>query len=307
MRIEGINGEKASADVHAELYAELGSSDEGVIRTWTRNVDAISGNCLDLWRCSDGDKRDNVAFVLQAAFAIVPQEWNIKDKYLAALYFRLFCARLGLIAETVVSYYRSCDIVNLRNIIFFFTYDQQASVSFLTSPIRETVGLPDIKFCVNYNPSRRTIDKPYSADFSWRQLFPNCCVPMGYGGDQCESKCTRFDKSGRGVDFVPQDVNKIAAWLQQTWDKVTKERREREEKKRKIIQKQWEEAHQKQQNETESGQQNDSERGIRYVYGKGESSEPPLQFRILLGLGEIVIKWLLAWLLASFMIKSCSR
>lgn len=232
MRIKWINVQgKASFDVHADLYAELGSSDEGVIRTWERNVNAISGKCLDLCRCSDGDKRDNVAFVLQAAFAIVPQEWNIKDKYLAALYFRLFCARLGLITD--VSCYRSRDSVSLDDIIFLFTYDQQASVSFLTSPIPETLGLPDIKFCVNYNPSRRTIDKPYSAVFSWRQLFPNCCVPMGYGGDQCESTCTRFDKTGRGVDFVPQDVNKIAAWLQQTWDKVTKERRKREEEERK--------------------------------------------------------------------------
>ena len=227
MRIAGINVGKAIVDVHADLYAELGSSNEGVIRTWTRNVNVISENCRDLWRCSDGDKRDNVAFVLQAAFAIVPQEWNIKDKYLAALYFRLFCARLGLITE--VSYCRSCDSVNLDGIIFLFTYDQQVSVSLLTSPIPETLGLPDIKFCVNYNPSRRTIDKPYSADFSWRQLFPNCCVPIGYGGDQCESKCTRFDKSGRGVDFVPQNINMIAALVRQIWNKVTKARRRHEE------------------------------------------------------------------------------
>ena len=236
MRIEGIKGEKASADEHVDLYAELGSSDKGVIRTWQRNVNAISMNCLALWNCRDGDKRDNVAFVLQAAFTIVPKEWNIKDKYLVALYFRLFCVRLGLLKDASyyhnASYYRRRDTVELGSIVFFFTYDQQASVSFLTATIPETLGLPDIKFCVNYNPSRRTIDKPYSADFSWRQLFPNCCVPAGYGGNQCESECTRFDKTGRGVDFVPQDVNEIAAWLQQTWQEITKERRKCEEEER---------------------------------------------------------------------------
>ena len=241
MQIKGIIGEKASADVHADLYAELGSSNEGVIRTWQGNVKAISMDCRALWRCRDGDKRDNVAFVLQAAFTIVPKEWNIKDKYLVALYFRLFCVRLGLLTDAsyyhYVSYYRRSDTVVLDGIVFFFTYDQQASTSSLTTTIPETLGLPDIKFCVNYNSSRRTIDKPYSADFSWRQLFPNCCVPAGYGGNQCESECTRFDKSGRGVDFVPQDVNKIAAWLQQTLKEVTKERRKREEEEcKKVVQ-----------------------------------------------------------------------
>ena len=48
MRIEGINEEKANADVHADLYAELGSSDKRVIRTWQRNVKAISKNCSEV-------------------------------------------------------------------------------------------------------------------------------------------------------------------------------------------------------------------------------------------------------------------
>lgn len=226
MRIEGINEEKANADVHADLYAELGSSDKRVIRTWQRNVKAISKNCIALWKCRDGDRRDNVAFVLQAAFAIVPKEWNIKDRYLAALYFRFFSDYVGLNKNACYPRVSYChqydwDTVNFDGIIFVFTYDQQVSVSFLTESVRERVGLPDIKFCVNYNPSRRTIDKPYSADFSWEQLFPNCCVSMGYGGDQCVSTCTRFDESGRGADSVPKNVRKIAAWLEKRRKEVT--------------------------------------------------------------------------------------
>ena len=231
---------------------------------WERSIHAISHECHALLsgepllfgehqrRKTAGkaeDRRENVVRILQAAFAIAPEEWKISDELDAAQYFFQFCGCLGIehltCEGTQVEFIRG----HSDDYLFYFTYGANAGDALKPRVSRlyreEHPFGSKFVFCVNYDPAKRNIDKPFTASFTAQyaedpQTRYVRSLGSPYHDPEYEWSFPSRDECGRGDDVVPTDVKRLARWLRRrrkVKDKLEKlEKREearlrREEKK----------------------------------------------------------------------------
>lgn len=202
---------------------------------WEQAVHVISQEChalLSEERLQEEERRENVSLMLQAAFAIIPDEWQISNEFDAAHYFFLFCGCLGI--HSLTSSTARVEFVqggwHSRYFLFDFTYGRSANDALRACESRycPRTEIPDqtrLLFGVNYNPRKRNIDKPLTASFrsECTRHVPNFATT--------DSFCSEFkwfltsrDKHGRGDNVVPKDAQDVALWLYQR--RKTKEQKE---------------------------------------------------------------------------------
>ena len=197
---------------------------------WERSIHDISSEChalLSGGRVNEGERRENVSRMLQAAFAIAPEDWQILNERDAAQYFFLFCGCLGI--PSLTWSHARVEFVqggwHGSYFLFDFTYGRSANDALCAceSRHRPRTEMPDetrYLFGVNYNPEKHNIDKPLTASFhsECTKHVPNFAAS--------DSFCSEFkwfltsrDKCGRGDDAVPKnepmDVKEVLAWLRQ--------------------------------------------------------------------------------------------
>ena len=202
---------------------------------WERTVHVISRDCHALLSeegLQEEDRRENVSLMLQAAFAIIPDEWQISNECDAAQYFFLFCGCLGIPSLT----FSHAQVAFGRRewhesyYLFDFTYGRRAKDALRACESRycPRTEMPDqtrLLFGVNYNPRKRKIDKPLTASFhsECTRYVPNYAASDSFCSEFAWTLTSR-DKCGRGDDVVPKDAQDVALWLRQR--RKNKEQRE---------------------------------------------------------------------------------
>ena len=243
-------------------------SNHVVKSAWEGNVKKLSQECIRLMKeksPDDKDRRENISRLLQAAFAIMPKEWNISNACEAGLYFLSFCKCLGLsptdksdrynspLVALLMGYRTAIEISTDDDVLMFeFTYGKSANDALRNCESRSFPtcfeGAKDrLLFGVNYNPEAHNIDKPLTTSF-YSSHVPNFAISPMNGDDEVFGwRRSSRDEYGRGDDVVPTDANDVALWLRQRRDRKEqlqkderqKIQREREECKIEEQQRRW--------------------------------------------------------------------
>lgn len=219
--------------------AKLG---DAVRRAWECGVEALPKECCTLLKgevANDEGRRENVAIMLQIAFAILPKEWNISNERDTGQYFQQFCNCLGLtsptsrVAQASLLKGAHVDLETQEAFRFEFTYGRSSNDA-LKACESQNFGKYQYwgkvhVFGINYNPQYRNIDKPFSSSYN-RSHVPNRA--LGPCDEEYALFHTSRDECGRGDDICPMGAEEVLAWLRQRRERKAFERQELERKER---------------------------------------------------------------------------